>query len=103
MKSDILLGKVSHLYSISHLLKFPSWEVFPSKGNVYQLGSVSHLGCISQLERIFQGQKYEETLPRGIKTRKLFQKAIFRNSVKYSPLPLPPPQKKQIIEVWYLS
>ena len=68
MKSDILLGKVSHLYSISHLLKFPSWEVFPSKGNVYQLGSVSHLGCISQLERILRGQQYEETLPRVIKT-----------------------------------
>jgi hypothetical protein len=58
---------------------FPVWKYF-------QVRWLNHLGGITQLGSIFHGQQYGETLPRGIKTRKLFQKAIFWNSVKYSPL-----------------
>jgi hypothetical protein len=54
--------------------------------NVSKLGSFSHFGSNSQMGSIFRGRQCGKTLPRGIKIRKLFQKANFWNSVKYSPL-----------------
>jgi hypothetical protein len=51
------------------------------------VGKLSCWSSFPQIRDLTRRWQNGETLPRTIKTRKLFQKAIFGYSVKYSPLP----------------
>ena len=66
MGSLYQLGSVSHMGSVSQL------------GSISKLGSLSQFRIVSQLGRFFQIFDPDPS--------KLFQKTIFGNSVKYSPL-----------------
>jgi hypothetical protein len=92
-----MIAGVNNLRKTQQLLQnghIQMQKLFPRKvceirhisGKGFPVGKRFPLGMHPQLGSIFCVHQYGETLPRVIKSRKLFQKAIFWNSVKYSPL-----------------